>query len=208
MFLTEVTPAEALYKPSKKKAYEVAKIQNARVRNTISYRYPPGGADRHKDAVGGVPPKNIFIFTTMNCKVFLTFLLFTTSLLNAQNLVPNPSFEEHLECPYSTAEFHMQVVDWYSWQETPDYFHTCNNELNGNAGVPENAWGWQWPITGDAYAGIFTYASHVVDGREYMAVPLLTPLEIGVNYYVMFYTSLYDLIFIHKCVLVKKLLKA
>jgi hypothetical protein len=136
--------------------------------------------------------KIIFIFTTMQCKVLLTFLIFTTSLLNAQNLVPNPSFEEYLECPFSTAELQNQVVDWYSWQESPDFFHVCSNDLEAIAGVPENAWGYQYPVTGEAYVGIFTYASHVIDGREYIAVPLISPLEIGESYYVMFYTSQYD----------------
>src|SRR5690606_25932355 len=108
-------------------------------RNAISSRYPQGGTNRHKDAVGGVP-QTIFIFTTMKCKVLLTFLIFISSLCNGQNLVPNPSFEEYLECPYSTAEFHSEVVDWYSFAVTRDYFHSCKNELSGNAGVLENAW--------------------------------------------------------------------
>jgi len=136
--------------------------------------------------------KIIFIFTTMNCKVFLTFLLFTTSLLNAQNLVPNPSFEEYLECPYSTAELHSQVVGWYSFAVTPDYFHSCSNELQGYAGVPGNAWGWQWPITGEAYGALYTYAHHVINGREYIAVPLIEPLVAGNEYYVFFHASQYD----------------
>jgi len=128
----------------------------------------------------------------MNCKVLLTFLLFTTSLCNAQNLVPNPSFEEYLECPYSTAEFHTQVSDWYSFAVTPDYFHSCNNDLSGNVGVPGNAWGYQWPITGEAYAALITYTHSFVNEREYMAAALIEPLEQGTAYYVMFYTSLYN----------------
>ena len=128
----------------------------------------------------------------MKGKAFLTFLIFTTSLCHAQNLVPNPSFEEYLECPYSTAEFHAQVVDWYSFAVTPDYFNTCSNELGGFAGVPSNAWGYQWPITGEAYAGLITYTHSFTDEREYMATELLQSLEIGADYYVMFYASFYD----------------
>lgn len=108
-----------------------------------------------------------------------------------QNLVPNPSFEEYLECPYSTAEFHTQVLDWYSFAVTPDYFHSCSNDLEAYAGVPANAWGFQWPITGEAYAGFITY-SYNINEREYMACPLIENLEIGEEYYVMFYVSLID----------------
>ncbi len=109
-----------------------------------------------------------------------------------QNLVPNPSFEEYLECPQSTTELHLQVVDWYSWQETPDYFNVCNNDGLGTAGVPENAWGYQLPIGGNAYAGIGTYVEFAPDIREYMAAPLESPLIIGNSYYMMFHASMYD----------------
>lgn len=127
----------------------------------------------------------------MKCKVFLTFLILTNGIY-AQNLVPNPSFEEHEYCPTGTTHLHNSVDDWYSWQESPDYFHSCNNDLSGTAGVPGNAWGYQYPIIGEAYVGIFTYASHMVDGREYIAVPLMSPLEIGESYYIMFYASQFD----------------
>jgi hypothetical protein len=136
--------------------------------------------------------KIIFIFTTMQCKVLLTFLIFVATMACGQNLVPNPSFEEYLECPFSTAELQNQVVDWYSWQESPDFFHVCSNDLEAIAGVPENAWGYQNPITGEAYVGVATFAYPFEDIREYMACALNEPLEVGEQYYVMFYASLFD----------------
>jgi hypothetical protein len=108
-----------------------------------------------------------------------------------QNLVPNPSFEEYEECPLSTAELALQT-NWESWQETPDYFNECNNVINGNAGVPENSWGYQLPITGVSYMALATYANYAPDIREYAAVPLTMPLIIGQEYRVFFYASLYD----------------
>ncbi len=115
-------------------------------------------------------------------------------MLNAQegNLVPNPSFEEYLTCPQSTGELQIQVIDWFSWQESPDFFHVCNNDGLGTAGVPDNAWGSQPPVQGNAYAGFFTYHDTFEDAREYPAAELTQPLDIGQNYYVMFYTSPYD----------------
>ena len=119
-------------------------------------------------------------------------MLCTYAASQSQNLVPNPSFEEYLECPFSTAELHNQVIGWYSWQETPDFFHECSNDLDGFAGVPENAWGYQEPITGLGYACVATFASVGQNIREYMAVQLTEPMIVGQNYYVVFYASLWD----------------
>jgi hypothetical protein len=110
----------------------------------------------------------------------------------AQNLVPNPSFEEYIECPQGTGEFDIQVVNWESWQESPDIFQVCNNSGLGTAGIPENAWGVQEAITGNAYAGLFTFVSYFENGREYIAAQLLNSLTQGEDYYVMFYTSRTD----------------
>jgi len=128
----------------------------------------------------------------LKCKAPFLFLIILPLFAQSQNLVPNPSFEEYLECPYSSAELHNQVIDWYSWQESPDFFHACSNELVGLAGVPSNVWGHQWPITGEGYAAVYTYAHHFEDGREYIASPLIQSLELGDQYYVFFHASQYD----------------
>jgi len=109
-----------------------------------------------------------------------------------QNLVPNPSFEEYIDCPFTTGEFELQVVNWFSWSESPDYFHICNNDIEGSVGVPNNAWGWQNSVSGDAYSGLVTYVHTNPDLREYMAVELNSPLVVGEEYFVMFYASMYD----------------
>ncbi len=127
-------------------------------------------------------------------KYFTLALITSVAAINslAQNLVPNPSFEEYLECPFSTAELDNQVVDWYSWSDTPDFFHECSNDLDGFAGVPENVWGYQWPMTGSGYAGVSTFMFIDPNLREYMAAPLLESLVIGQSYYVSFHASLYN----------------
>ncbi len=128
--------------------------------------------------------KSLFLFTVL--------LLSGHSALFGQNLVPNPSFEEYLECPFADAEFENVVIDWYSWQASPDYFNVCNNEINGLVGVPENGLGYQYPVTGNAYSSLYTYAYYAPEIREYMAAPLNMSLVNGTEYYVMFYTSMYD----------------
>jgi hypothetical protein len=109
----------------------------------------------------------------------------------AQNLVSNPSFEKYLECPFSTGYLDNDLVDWYSWAGTCDFFNSCSNDLEGFAGVPQNGFGYQWPISGDGYAGLFTYASTTINDREYMASQLLEPLTIGETYYVVFHASMW-----------------
>jgi len=125
---------------------------------------------------------------------FVLSLAFSLAVLFsfAQNLVPNPSFEEFTECPFAPGNLHTQVEYWESWNESPDFFHVCSNELDGFAGVPDNAWGSQYPIVGSAYAGLVTYVDLVENGREYIAAELTSALTAGTTYYVMFYASMND----------------
>lgn len=124
--------------------------------------------------------------------IILIFILFSSGGLYAQNLVPNPSFEEFSECPTSHAQFESRVLNWESWQESPDYFNTCNNELSEIVGIPSNIIGYQWPITGVAYAAIYTTTNNVTNGREYIAAQLIEPLESGENYYIFFHATWFD----------------
>jgi hypothetical protein len=78
-----------------------------------------------------------------------------------------------------------------SWAGTCDFFNVCSNDLDGFAGVPVNGFGYQWPITGSGYAGLFTYASTTVNDREYMAAELVQPLVAGETYYVVFHASMW-----------------
>src|SRR5690606_5756731 len=123
---------------------------------------------------------------------FCLFFTITSFNVFSQNLVPNPSFEEYLDCPYSTAEFETQVIDWYSFNETPDYFNICSNEIEGFAGVPQNAWGWQYAQEGNAYGGIISYSHTYENAREYIACPLNESLIPNQQYYISFYVSKYD----------------
>jgi hypothetical protein len=137
----------------------------------------------------------------LKCKVPFLLLILLPFFANSQNLVPNPSFEEYTQCPWSSTELNAHCNDWYSWSESPDYFNACSNDIGGVAGIPSNVWGYQWPITGVAYAAIGLFANYGNNLREYMAAPLLLPLEIGVTYNVFFHASQNDggQISTHKC---------
>ncbi|MBL8011924.1 MAG: T9SS type A sorting domain-containing protein [Flavobacteriales bacterium] len=111
----------------------------------------------------------------------------------AQNLVPNPSFELLDTCPYTIG---FQPGDrplyWHSWLNSPDYFHACAGSLQDIdtlVSVPQNGFGYQYAWEGDAYIGGWCYWVND-DYREYIGVPLLEPLEIGQTYLVSFRVNL------------------
>jgi len=111
----------------------------------------------------------------------------------AQNLVPNPSFEEYMECPDGIYQINKLVswgdFNWNASSPTPDYFHACSPTFMG---IPDNAFGSQCPITGKAYCGIYTTFSLTENYSEYLGVKLITPLDSGNTYYISFKVSLSD----------------
>jgi len=102
----------------------------------------------------------------------------------AQNLVPNGSFENTLECPDFPGQV-WRAEGWYAVENTPDYFHSCCNETHPVCGVPDNDWGGRYAATGIAYCGIWAYIAYPSpDYSEKIGIRLLTPLEKGIRYYV------------------------
>jgi outer membrane protein OmpA-like peptidoglycan-associated protein len=103
----------------------------------------------------------------------------------AQNVVVNPSFEDHNVCPRNLGNFDSDVVGW----STPtlgstDYFHGCSEAM----GTPKNFNGTQIADFGEGYAGFYLYAPN--DYREYMQARLLKPLKEGETYELSFFVSL------------------
>lgn len=114
----------------------------------------------------------------------LFFFSLCCSFCMAQNLVPNPSFEDTLECPDFPGQV-WRAEGWYAVENTPDYFHSCCNETHPVCGVPDNDWGGRYAATGIAYCGIWAYIAYPSpDYSEKIGIRLLTPLEKGIRYYV------------------------
>ncbi len=115
------------------------------------------------------------------CPALLTFILvlFHISEGYAQNLVPNPSFENYTTCPSTYGQ-----IPLVAWQKpvghtgSADYFNTCNG---GGLGVPNNTFGNQMPATGNGYCGIITY-HYSGNFREYLQVQLTQSLVAGQCY--------------------------
>lgn len=136
----------------------------------------------------------------MITSVMLVFTCGTSAL--AQNLVPNPSFEE-VTTPFcgimTPTDFAQTLAAWINpTQASPSVYATnvdpgCYNfqptsEYTGPIGIK----GSQMPRTGEIMAGIWVYTIPDFNQRQYIQVQLETPLEVGVEYVVDFYVSLAD----------------
>lgn len=112
----------------------------------------------------------------------LTCLLVGASV-GAQNLVPNPSFEDFYNCPQTGGAW-QQVVGWDSpFTTSADYFNACAPP--NPAGVPFNQLGWQQAAHGDAYMGVGTCDPNTTY-RELIHAELTQPLQIGVPVHLCF----------------------
>lgn len=125
--------------------------------------------------------------------LFLFIIINTASIISVAqiNLVPNGDFEQFTSCPSNIGEI-FKATGWDSYANTPDYMNAC-----GSAGftIPANAFGYQTPASGNAYAGFLNYMSKIYypdpNGfREYIGRSLSSPLNIGTKYYVSFKVSL------------------
>ncbi len=100
--------------------------------------------------------------------------------LRAQNLVPNPSFEQLSSCP-NDADQLVFATGWNSYGFTVDLFNTCDG--SDTAGVPLNYFGYQQPYSGAGYAGLITYGGGG-NYHEVLGAQLIIPLTIGQTYHV------------------------
>lgn len=113
----------------------------------------------------------------------LTFLLshFLTFNASGQNLVPNPSFEDTLDC-INQAGKPEASPPWYTANSSPDYFTSIIS-----CGWPYNTIDFQLPRTGEGMMGIVTYETPCA--MEYFGTELSSPLLAGQEYCVSFYVA-------------------
>ncbi len=120
-------------------------------------------------------------------KIFLSFFVFSSTLegvLAQTNLVPNPSFEIYSSCPSGAGEVYKST-GWDSYCESPDYLNSCASVSFPQMSVPSNMLGFQYALSGNAYCGLYTYATTGFY-REIIGAQLITPLIIGQKYFVSF----------------------
>lgn len=107
----------------------------------------------------------------------------------ADNMIYNPSFEEHSLCPEKIDALGvMREADAW-WQPTggsSDYFNACGGR---ECSVPRNKMGNQEAHSGQAYCGIYCSQEAY---REYLQTELKAPLAAGKRYRISFWVSLAD----------------
>jgi OmpA-OmpF porin, OOP family len=130
-------------------------------------------------------------------RIIVFLLLFGAFPAKAQNLVPNPSFEDYEDCPYTFGMFGVShVIGWYlPLNNGSDYYNACYNgpQDGNNVDVPKNYLGYQTARSGVAYAGIGLYGDTMLtfpDQRQYIACRLTQPLEADTMYCAEFFVSL------------------
>lgn len=115
--------------------------------------------------------------------ILLLFFLFQST---AQNLVPNPSFENG-NLPYSISGLEQYCDDWTNLSglsgATPDYWHANANSSSG-AQLPNCMAATVYPFDGNAIAGFIPVEGQIY--REYISAQLISPLIIGETYKVSF----------------------
>lgn len=117
-------------------------------------------------------------------------LLFDCGGPCANNLVPNPSFEQFTTCPPGVAPpFTAAIWSLPSVGGSSDYYNSCAPAASF-VSTPDNGFGTQVPRTGSGYAGFILRPTNLY--REYLEVQLTTPLVAGNTYQVSFYVSLAD----------------
>ncbi|HEX5002485.1 MAG TPA: gliding motility-associated C-terminal domain-containing protein [Bacteroidia bacterium] len=129
-------------------------------------------------------------------KFLLASFLFAYVSATAQNLVPNPGFENTTpSCGiFGLGMFSSTTPPWISPNAgSPDICHSslalsCPNTTVGSTSF--SAWGSEPPHGGSAYAAMITYCSGCAsETREYLQVQLSSPLVVGQTYAVEFYVS-------------------
>ncbi|MEO0474084.1 MAG: hypothetical protein AAF206_31035, partial [Bacteroidota bacterium] len=128
---------------------------------------------------------------------FIPTLIFScwALALTAQNIVPNPGFENNSGCPGSSCEWFL-ADDWTNVSGslacnvsagTPDYYANCGS---GFFTFPFTLNGEVSPFNGNAVMGISTWLSFSCDAREYLSVPLSATMQAGTTYDVsLYYTN-------------------
>jgi hypothetical protein len=128
-------------------------------------------------------------FNLKKARIFLAFFIFSLTGFAQRNLVFNPSFEIIDTCLSNGIPF--QNINTYGWYAfcCADMYSTCR-EPPSSYGVPQNYLGFQYPRTGNNYAGVQTYNAGT--NRDYILGQLKSTLVKDKKYCVNFFVSLVD----------------
>lgn len=117
-------------------------------------------------------------------------LLMVSSSSRAQNLVPNPSFEDHSGCAGGVDW--QSLSDWIDPGADPEYLNECNNTPFPSAGIPANFLGYQYAHSGAAQIAMSTYLRNLGPNHPYATAHLSSPLTAGTQYCVRIWINLLE----------------
>jgi hypothetical protein len=125
-------------------------------------------------------------------RLLLLFAVFVSNGMFAQNLVPNPGFEEYITCPF-VYDQNGQYTDnrishcryWTGTNSSSDYFNACANIDSPQCGVPTTSG--QFSKSGQAMAGIGLMNGYGSNCREYLQTKFIDSLIQGTTYYLKYY---------------------
>lgn len=125
-------------------------------------------------------------------RTLIIYFLFFAGILNAQNLVINPSFENTTRIPKNISEIGF-AFPWSSPNfGSPDLF--SKKSKKSKIQIPSNISGYQDAYFGDFYAGIYVSQGASLDFNiiEFLQGELIASLEANKIYRISFYYSLAD----------------
>ncbi len=126
--------------------------------------------------------------------VSLFVLLFCQLRVKAQqNLIPDPSFENYVQCPQMPNVFNNFLLHWKDPTNcSSDYFNVCSSVFS----VPNTPLGHQIPKSGSGFVGIACESYNPPNiasyGREYIQTRLTDTLKANKKYCVSFFVNLPD----------------
>ena len=118
---------------------------------------------------------------------FIALQMLLVFTLNAQNLVPNGSFEDFSSCPTTLSQIFLATGWSQPTAGTSDYYNACHT--GNQVGVPVNFVGVQNALTGQGYAGFIPHYVPIPNYREYIQATLTEPLIEGFCYELEMFTS-------------------
>jgi hypothetical protein len=127
----------------------------------------------------------------------ILFILFCFILICkysfSQNLIPNPGFDEELNCPINQGELNQNYIsNWHSPSiGSTDYFSKCNDTTGNNyVHIPSNVFTYQNTFSNN-YIGLilYWYPPSITNYREYAQVKLDSCLKPSKYYRITTYLN-------------------
>lgn len=138
---------------------------------------------------------NYYCFLTRTNQLkYLVFILFffSFSFVRTQNLIPNPSFENHQDCSIPIVNSTIELCDdWFNAfppNNTVDWYSDCLCGINNDLCPPILFYGDSNPYEGQAMIGLDPYI-FINGNREILGVKLNEPLIYDSAYCISFWVK-------------------